>query len=161
MRRSKGNKRALVRVRRGNRHDSAKFLRLVALFAKAIHLKPPDTAANRRLIHDIFSTKRVHLLVATAGTTLVGYALYFYAYSSFAGRSCLFVEDLFVLSEYRDLGVGRLLLMKCAKDALRHDCDSMKWEVLLWNKGAMAFFRKLGAQRLGLYSYQLFLDKLK
>ena len=109
-------------------------------FANHIRLKPSDAGAKRRLIRDLFSTKRVHLLVAT-GKTIVGYALYFYTYSSFVGKPSLFVEDLFVLRGYRALGVGRLLLMRCTQDALKHDCDSMKSEVLVWNSKAIAFFR--------------------
>jgi GNAT superfamily N-acetyltransferase len=152
-----------VAVRRATKGDSAQFLLLITAFAKAVrHHKTPDSAAKRRLIHDIFSRKRVHLFVATFSKRLVGYALYFYTYSSFVGKPNLYIEDLFVLDEYKNQGIGRLLFMKCAQEAQRNNCSVISWAVLTWNKKALRFYHKLGAERVrGLYIYKLTSDKLK
>ena len=75
----------------------------------------------------------------------VGYASFFYFYSTYEGRSALFLEDLFVLEEYRTHGIGKSLLGAVAKLALDEGCFGLRWEVLDWNRPAIEFYEKLGA----------------
>lgn len=86
--------------------------------------------------------------MAVEGKKLVGYALYFYSYSSFLARPTLYIEDIFVLEKFRHSGIGLALLKKCAELAARRGCGRMEWSVLTWNKGAIDFYEKLGARRL-------------
>jgi len=149
-------------VRRGTKRDSNPFLMLISAFARFVRHKPPDAAAKRRLVRDIFSKRLLNLFVATDGKRVVGYVLYFFTYSSFHGKANLFIEDLFVLEDYRGSGVGRLLFMKCAQEAVTNKCGGMDWLVLKWNGKAMGFYHKLGAKRLkDTHTYRLPLDKLK
>ncbi len=120
---------------------------LLAL-AKFEHLRPPSAAGKKRIVEDVFEKKKVNLFVALEGGKHVGYALYFYTYSSFLARPTLYLEDLFVLKEYRKKGVGFALFRRCVDEALRQGCGRMEWSVLTWNKKAIDFYERLGARRL-------------
>ena len=149
------------KIRRAPKGDSAGFLALMTRFARFVHMTPPDAAARRRILRDVFSRKRINLLVALVGTKHVGYALYYYTYSSFLGRPTLYLEDLFVLEEFRSKGVGNALFRACAKEAVRQGCRRMEWSVLKWNRGAILYYEKLGAKRLEeLLYYRLTADRL-
>lgn len=74
------------------------------------------------------------------------YALYFFTYSTWVGRPSLFVEDLFVRSQFRGRGIGTSLLQRMAVIAREKNCYGMRWEVLDWNTAAIDFYRSLGAK---------------
>jgi len=135
-------------IRNGTRADSRGFLRLLNALADYEHLEPPTAEGKKRIVEDIFGRKRVNLFVAVSGKKQVGYALYFFAYSSFLARPTLYIEDLFVLDEYRRQGIGLALFRRCAEEAIRQECGRMEWSVLDWNKKAIDFYEGLGARRL-------------
>lgn len=149
-------------VRRGRRADSAGFLKLLLALAEFEHLEPPSAAGQKRIVADVFEKKRLHLFVASERGELVGYALYFYTYSSFLARPTLYLEDLFVLEEHRKRGLGFALFIRCIDEAVRQDCGRMEWAVLGWNKKAIGFYDKLGARRLDEWQfYRLTRDELR
>lgn len=135
-------------IRRGRRADSADFLKLLLALARFEHLDPPSADGQRRIISDIFEKKILNLFVATDRGELVGYALYFYSYSSFLAKPTLYLEDLFVIEEHRKKGLGLALFLRCVDEAINHECGRMEWAVLSWNEKAIAFYEKLGASRL-------------
>lgn len=144
-----------VVVERAVRANGKSIIDLIVGLAKFERLKPPDRSAKSRLVRDIFDKKLVNVFVARVGRRLVGYALYFYTYSSFIARPTLFLEDIFVHEEYRGKGVGEALFVKCAAEACGHGCGRMKWEVLTWNRKAMSFYEKLGAEMDDLRLFKL------
>jgi len=145
-----------ILVRKGRRTDAKQFIRLVCDLANFEHLDPPSKEGRLRLIEDIFGKKKVNLLVAADGRRLVGYALYFYTYSSFVAKPTLYLEDLYVLDEYRKHGIGFSLFRKCVEIALEAGCGRMEWAVLTWNTKALKFYEKLGARRMSdWYVYRL------
>lgn len=149
-------------VRRARRSDAGPFLDLVVALAKFERLRPPNQAARRRIARDIFDRKKLKLLVAVSRGVMIGYALYFFTYSSFLARPTLYIEDLFVRPHRRVEGVGRSLLLRCARDALLNKCGRMEWSVLEWNKGARSFYEKAGAENLRDWTlYRLDSDSLK
>ncbi len=75
---------------------------------------------------------------------VVGMALYFIAYFTWVGKS-LYLDDLYVKSEYRGKGVGKLLIDKIFDVAKKENCKRLRWQVLDWNKPAIDFYDKLGA----------------
>lgn len=85
------------------------------------------------------------VLLAWAGPVPVGFAFYFYQFSTFAARPTLYLEDLFVYPQYRGKGYGKALLAALAREAKAHDCGRMDWMVLDWNAPAIDFYRRLGA----------------
>lgn len=76
---------------------------------------------------------------------MVGYALYFGTYSTFLTKPGLYLEDLFVLPEWRRKGVGSQLLTEVAKVAVYRGMGRLEWSVLDWNTPALEFYKKLGA----------------
>lgn len=137
-----------VSVRRARRTDAKDILGLIVGLADFERLEPPDNKAKTRLVRDIFDRKRVSVFVAEIGNELVGYALYFYTYSSFLASRTLFLEDIFVRKENRRDGVGAALLLRCVTEARSQGCRRMQWEVLTWNTKAMRFYERFGAKRL-------------
>jgi GNAT superfamily N-acetyltransferase len=147
---------ARIVIRRGRATDSQQFIGLVLALAKFEKLEPPSRAGRRRLADDVFEKERINLFVATEGTRLVGYALYFYTYSSFVARPTLYLEDLYVLEEYRKRGVGFALFRRCVEEAISKRCGRMEWAVLTWNEKAIDFYERLGARRMSdWYVYRL------
>ena len=87
-------------------------------------------------------------MLAFSGETPIGFALFFTNFSTFLGRPGLYLEDLFVLPEWRGRGVGRRLLAHLATLAVERNYGRMEWAVLDWNAPAIGFYERLGAQVL-------------
>jgi GNAT superfamily N-acetyltransferase len=148
-------------VRRARRSDARAFLALLTALAGFERLEPPNEAAKRRIVSDIFARHRLGLFVAEAGGELVGYALYFYSYSSFLGRATLYLEDIFVTQGRRGKGIGSALFRRCANEAISKKCGRMEWAVLTWNRKAINFYEMVGAKRLDdWHVYRLSSDQL-
>ena len=137
-----------ILIRRGTKADSEGFIKLVLALADFEHLEPPSESGRKRLAAYIFDKKRANLFVAVTGRKHVGYALYFYTYSSFLAKPSLYLEDIFVLKEYRKRGIGFDLFRRCVDEAIEQGCGRMEWAVLTWNKNAIQFYERLGARRL-------------
>ncbi len=78
----------------------------------------------------------------------VAFAVYFENFSTFMGRSGLYLEDLFVKPEYRKRGIGKLMLKHLAKIAVARGCPRFEWIALDWNEPAIKFYEGLGAKQL-------------
>jgi GNAT superfamily N-acetyltransferase len=119
------------------------LIRGLAAFEKKPH-KAVVTEAD--LLRDGFGTHpKFRALIAEWDGQPAGYASFFYFYSTFQGRPALFLEDLFVLGEFRGNGIGKALLAAVAKLAVDEGCFGLRWEVLDWNQPAIEFYEKLGA----------------
>lgn len=79
------------------------------------------------------------------GPDFLGMALYFFTYSTFTGKPTLYLEDVFVLEEYRGRGIGTRILVELARIAREKDCGRMEWIVLDWNQPSVEFYKALGA----------------
>ena len=84
-------------------------------------------------------------LICQDDSKAVGFATYFFTYSTFLARPTLYIEDLFVLPQLRGKGAGKMLLAALANIAVRGKCGRMEWAVLDWNKPAIGFYMRLGA----------------
>lgn len=141
-----------VLIRRGRKADSKGFLKLLVALAKYEKLDPPTPAAQKRILKDVFDRRRANLILAIRGHVPIGYALYFFTYSSFLANPTLYLEDVFVLKEFRGLGVGRSLFLWCVKVASDRGCGRMEWSVLNWNRNAIRFYEAMGASMLSDWS---------
>ncbi len=123
------------------------MIRGLAEYEKLAHEVRATAARIRR---DGFGARRYfRVLIAERGRSAVGFALYFFAYSTFLAQPTLFLEDLFVLPESRSTGAGKALLRALAQAAVRHGCGRMDWLVLADNAPAIRFYRGLGAKLHG------------
>ncbi len=142
------------KIRKAASRDSKVFLDLVRALADFEKLEPPSKEAQRRLISDTFGKKkRLNLLLAFSDGKAVAYALYFFTYSSFLAKPTLYLEDIFVLEEFRGMGVGKSLFLKLVNEAKTLGCGRMEWAVLTWNKNAIRFYEELGARRMSDWYY--------
>jgi len=121
-----------------------KLIRDLATYERA----PSEvTATEEQLVDVLFGEKPVaEVLLAFEQDTPVGFALFFYNFSTWLGRPGLYLEDLFVKPEKRGKGYGRALLVNLAKIAHDRGCGRMEWAVLDWNDPAIKFYRALGAK---------------
>jgi GNAT superfamily N-acetyltransferase len=107
------------------------------------------TATKEQLAAVLFGKKAAaEVLLAFAGETAVGFAVFFHNFSTWLGRPGLYLEDLFVKPEERGKGYGRALLVRLAGIAHERGCGRMEWAVLTWNDPAIQFYNKLGAAPL-------------
>ncbi len=133
-------------IRRGTRRDVPTILALVRGLADYEHLLDECVATPAGLRRDGFGRRRYfETLICRRGGRPVGFALYFFTYSTFLARPTLYLEDLFVLPAERGRGAGLALLRALARIAVRRRCGRMEWTVLDWNRPAIRFYRALGA----------------
>lgn len=104
--------------------------------------------ANLLRQHLFGEPKYIEAIVAESVDKIVGFALFFHNYSTFLTKPGIYLEDLFVLPEYRRQGIGKALLIKLAQIALERDCGRLEWSVLDWNEPAQKFYRTMGASIL-------------
>ena len=116
-----------------------------------------DLAAYEQLTHQVTGTVEQlesHLfgdrlyaeaIVAEVGDRIVGFALFFSNYSTFLTKPGIYLEDLFVLPEYRRRGIGSAILIYLGKLAVQRDAGRLEWSVLDWNESAIAFYQQMGA----------------
>ena len=142
--------RSEFRIRPGKVRDIRTILSMIRALAEyeglASHLK----ATPVRIRRDGFGRQPYFkTLICHQGKNAVGFALYFFTYSTFLARPTLYVEDLFVLPELRGKGAGKALLGALARIAVRRGCGRMEWAVLDWNVQAIKFYKRLGARARG------------
>ncbi len=119
------------------------FIRELAAYER--HLDRVETT-DARIRETLFGAEpAASVIFAFDGDKPVGFAVFYFTYSTFAGLPGLYLEDLFVKPEARGLGIGRQLLRYLAKLAKEKGCWRIEWAVLHWNETAIGFYRKLGA----------------
>lgn len=139
----------MINIRPAMRADSKAILKLIDELAEFEKLAPPDSKGKRKLIKDAFSNEHLfYVLLAEYDNMIIGYAFYFFTYSSFLAKRTLYLEDIFISSEHRNKGIGKLFFKDLIKIAKKNKCGRMEWVVLDWNKNAIEFYSKLGAEEL-------------
>ena len=153
-----------ITIRQAEREDISNLLTLIEALADFEELEPPDASARERLESDgwVRNPPRFTAFLAeveletlaeveletTKKIKTVGYAFTFETYSTFLAKPTLYLEDIFVLPEYREHGVGTALMNHLIAIAKQKDCGRMEWVVLDWNVNAQKFYQKLGAKHL-------------
>jgi len=128
------------------RQDVPVILALIQGLAEYERLSHEVVATTDKLEASLFGPgPAAEVVLAWAGGEAVGFALFFHNYSTFLARRGLYLEDLFVVPEWRGRGVGRRLLTHLAKIAVERGCGRFEWSVLSWNEPAVGFYQKLGA----------------
>jgi GNAT superfamily N-acetyltransferase len=135
-----------LRIRVGTTRDVSIILSMIRGLAEYERLESQVKVTAARILRDGFGRRPYFkTLICREGKITVGFALYFFTYSTFLARPTLYVEDLFVLPELRGKGAGKALLGALARIAMRHGCGRMEWAVLDWNVPAIKFYKRLGA----------------
>ena len=135
-----------VTVRVASPADSPLILRFIRDLAQYERLLHEVEATEADIRRDLFGENpRCFCDIAEAGGRPVGFALWYYSYSTFQGRAGIFLEDLFVETDARGLGAGKALLARLAQRCVEADLGRLEWSVLDWNTPSIAFYDSLGA----------------
>jgi GNAT superfamily N-acetyltransferase len=119
------------------------FISLMTEFAHYEKLDPPDEDAVKRLRDDgLGKNPKFEAYLGKYGKKYASYCIFFMTYSSFSGRHTLFLEDIFVLKEFRKKGIGQKILDFCIRTAKERECARLDLNVIEWNKLAIDFYKK-------------------
>ena len=136
-----------IRIERATEADVPLILRLIQGLAVYEKLAHEVTATEEGLRETLFGARpAADVIIAYAGDTPAGFALFFPNYSTFLGKPGLYLEDLFVLPEWRGHGLGLALMKRLAGIAVERGCGRFEWSVLDWNTPAIGFYEGLGAR---------------
>ena len=136
-----------IRIERATERDVPLILELINGLAVYEKLAHEVTATEAGLRETLFGARpAAEVIIGYAGDTPVGFALFFPNYSTFLGKPGLYLEDLFVLPEWRGHGFGRGMLTHLATLAVERGCGRFEWSVLDWNEPAIGFYQSLGAK---------------
>ena len=120
------------------------FIRALAEYEKLAHEVKADAATLGRFLFG--EPRRAEALIAEWDGRPVGFAVWYYSFSTFLGRPSLYVEDVFVAPTMRGRGIGKAVFAHLAARALAQGCGRMEWSVLDWNAPSIAFYRSIGAK---------------
>ena len=128
------------------RKDTALILQFIKDLANYEKMLDEVVADEKTLENWIFDKQKAEVLFALEGTKEIGFALFFHNFSTFLGKAGIYLEDLYVLPEYRGKGYGKALLKKLASIAVERGCGRLEWWCLDWNKPSIDFYLSLGAE---------------
>jgi GNAT superfamily N-acetyltransferase len=128
-------------------HDVPLMLSLITALAEYEKLRHEVIATEQSLGTALFGPKpSAEAVIARFEGSPAGFALFFHNFSTFVGKHGLYLEDLFVLPQFRGRAIGKALLRHLAALAVERDCGRFEWAVLDWNRPARDFYESLGAE---------------
>lgn len=137
------------------------FISLIEKLAEYEKSNPPDKEAKIRLKKDALSEKKFfEAYLGKINEKYVSCVVFFMTYSSYMAKPILYLEDIFVLDEYRKQGIGQKMFDFCVKKSKEKGCGRMEWSVLNWNEPAINFYEKNKATRLDKSYYRLNEDQI-
>ena len=146
---SKPESNSNFQIRQAQRSDVPLVYEFIYRLAEYEKLTHEVVATHEDLEKYLFGEEQVaEVVIAYEETIPVGFALFFHNFSTFLGKPGIYLEDLFVLEEYRGRGYGKKLLVYLAKLAMERDCGRLEWAVLDWNEPSINFYKSLGAKML-------------
>lgn len=133
-------------IRKAEAKDIATIFDLIKKLAVYEKLENDVITSEKELCENIFNKNFAKVLIAEEDEKPVGFALYFYNFSTFVGKPGIYLEDLFVEPEFRGKGYGKALLIELSKIAEAENCGRFEWSVLDWNTPSIEFYKSLGAK---------------
>ena len=150
-----------LQIRFAVKDDVPLILSLIRELAEYEHLLGSVVATEDILREWLFEKEKAEVIIGEWSWEPVAYALFFYNFSTFLGRSGLYLEDIYVRPEMRGNGIGKRMLKFIAELAVKRDCGRLEWACLDWNTSSISFYLALGAEVLGDWTtYRLSRDTL-
>src|ERR1051326_2481610 len=138
-----------ILIRPARRDDAALLVEFIHKLAEYERQADLVSITEHDIVRDGFGPEpKFWAFIAEFGGRAAGYALYFFTYGTWYGRQLLFVEDIFILEEFRGRGLATALIRELARIAVARDCHGLVWEVLDWNQPALAAYKAWGANML-------------
>ena len=134
-----------ISFRAAGREDVPLILSFIRALADYERMSDQVIADEATLGEWIFERHSAEVLFVLREGREAGFAVFFHNFSTFLGRAGLYLEDLYVLPEYRGQGLGKALLRELARIALERGCGRMEWSCLDWNQPSIDFYRSMGA----------------
>jgi len=146
-----------IKVRQATVDDSGFIMEMIRELAVYEKLEHEVVATQSDIEGSLFGEEaNAFAVICTLDDEPVGFALYFYNYSTWLGKNGLYLEDLYVSPKFRKCGAGKALLKHLAQIAVSNNCGRFEWSVLDWNELAINFYRSLGAKPMnGWVGYRL------
>ena len=136
----------MLTFRPAERKDCGLILNFIRRLAEYEKISDQVVATEELLEHWIFDMRKAEVIFPCIDGKEVGYALFFHNFSTLLGRAGIYLEDLFILPEYRGRGCGRAMMKKLAQIAAERGCGRLEWWCLDWNKPSIDFYLSLGAE---------------
>ncbi|MCF7926978.1 MAG: GNAT family N-acetyltransferase [Candidatus Izimaplasma sp.] len=153
---------ANIRIEKAKKHEAKDILKYIKGLAKYERMKKHVKATITEIEKHIFDKEHAHVIFLKEDDENIGFAVYYFTFSTFLARPTLYLEDFFVEDEHRGKGYGKMVLSYLANLALEEHCHRLEWNCLEWNKPSMKFYEKLGARPLrGWLPYRLDGDELQ
>jgi len=134
--------------RTAQREDTDKILYFIRALAKYEKMENEVVTTPALLEEWIFDKQKAEVIFPMVDGKEIGFALFFHNFSTFLGRAGLYLEDLFILEEYRGNGYGKATLRELARIAVERGCGRLEWSCLDWNQPSIDFYLSLGAKRM-------------
>ena len=129
--------------------DTPLILSFIKELAEYEELLDKVTVTEDILKKNLFGKRKyAEAIFAEVDGKPIGQALFFHNFSTFLGKPGIYLEDLYVKPEFREKGIGKALLYKVIEIAKERNCGRVEWVVLDWNKPAIEFYKKLGAEKM-------------
>ena len=135
-------------IRKATENDAELIFNLIKKLAIYEKMENEVVTNVEQLKESIFKNNFAEVVIAEENSKPVGFALYFFNFSTFLGKPGLYLEDLFVEEDCRGKGYGKKLLLHLVKIAKQKNCGRMEWAVLDWNEPAINFYESLGARQI-------------
>ena len=129
-----------------SREDVSLILKFIKDLARYEKLENEVVATEEILEEWLFDKEKAEVIFALENEKEIGFALFFHNFSTFLGRSGIYLEDLYVMEEYRGKGYGKCILQKLAQIAVERGCGRLEWWCLDWNQPSIDFYLSLGAE---------------
>ncbi len=133
-------------MRFAERKDVLLILNLIKELSVYEKLEDQVVATEELLDEWLFNKRTAEVIIAEIDEKPIGYALFFYNFSTFLGKSGIYLEDIYIKEEYRGNGYGKKLLKKIASIAVERGCGRLEWFCLNWNKSSIDFYLSIGAK---------------
>ncbi|MBE6563225.1 MAG: GNAT family N-acetyltransferase [Ruminococcaceae bacterium] len=137
-----------IKIRFADSTDAATVLYFIKELAEYEEMADLVVATEEDIKNNFFGENIGGVLILSENGRDVGFAIYFYSFSTFLGKRGIHLEDLFVLPEYRGRGYGKALLERLAEICVKEDLGRLEWNCLDWNTPSIKFYRSLGAEML-------------
>ena len=138
----------MLTFRYAEEQDCEKILFFIRELAKYEKMEDDVIATPELLKEWIFDKQKAEVIFPTVDGKEVGFALFFHNFSTFLGRAGLYLEDLFILEQYRGKGYGKATLRELARIAVERGCGRLEWCCLDWNQPSIDFYLSLGAVQM-------------
>ncbi|MDL2347609.1 GNAT family N-acetyltransferase [Campylobacter hyointestinalis] len=138
----------MFEIREAKKEDLDSIINLIKELAKYENMEDQITFTKDDYEKSLFEKQYAKALVCEHKNNIIGYAIYFYSFSTFLGKGGIYLEDLYIQKEFRNKGIGKKILKTLAKICINENLGRLEWACLDWNEPSLAFYKKIGAKTL-------------